>query len=332
MKKLSGVTLAIAFAASVFAPANAFATGEEGEDYGEPTYTITYDFNGGATYDGKLTYEKKGLVSFAPDLSYNTLIDCFDYNSELDECHPLDIIRGKELNYVTVNDEVHDLHEGDGFFLQEDTTIKYFWTDLTLEDVNLSDDSGNEVTFEGIEGHEYHFEISRYSFNMTDEELEQAEVSREEFEMKKAIIAEALGDQGDLITYFEIGVYELAPECDLEEGCRNYIHEGPFDIKIKYTEDMGDFLQFKLVYLDITDEGIITVEDAINLELVDGYLVGTVPHLSGYAMVGSNNAPLAPNTGTVNNVTEAISKLPLFSAITLTTLAITIVVSKKAKR
>jgi len=332
MKKLSGVTLAIAFAASVFAPANVFATGEgEGGDYGEPTFTITYDFNGGATYEGKSTYVKSGLVSFAPDLSHSNLIDCFDYSIEEDECHPLDVVKNKELSYVTINGEEHYLAPGDSFFLNSDTVIKYFWEDIPTETQNLSDDSGNEVSFEGQEGHEYYLEINNLSFNMTDEEIAAAGIPKEEYEAGKATIIAAVGDAGELVSYFEIGVYELSPFCDQDE-CRDYIHEGPFDIKIKYTKDMGDYLQFKLIYVDISPDGLVTVEDAISLSLVDGYLVGTVPHLSGYALIGSDDAPLAPDTGAVDNVTEAISKLPLFSIITLITLATTIFVSKKAKR
>ena len=144
MKKISRVALAATFAATMLSPMAVFAEGEENNDYNEPTYTLTYDFNGGATYDGKSVVVYENQASVAPALSWSTLVDCFDRNEELNECHPIDIKKGKDLDYVTVNDEPHYLGPDDGFMLNQDTVVKYIWKDLEMNDYDLRDDDGNE--------------------------------------------------------------------------------------------------------------------------------------------------------------------------------------------
>ncbi len=317
MKKISRVALAATFAATMLSPMAVFAEGEENNDYNEPTYTLTYDFNGGATYDGKSVVVYENQASVAPALSWSTLVDCFDRNEELNECHPIDIKKGKDLDYVTVNDEPHYLGPDDGFMLNQDTVVKYIWKDLEMNDYDLRDDDGNEVSFEEAAGHTYHLEIQKLSFNMSDEEIAAIGIPKEEYEAGKAAIGNALENQGDLVAYFEIGIYEFAQNCTDPEGCRDYIHQGPFEVKIKYTEDMGDFRLFKLVYIDMDNNGNVTVGEAVDLTLVDGYLVGTIPHFSGYALIGTNNVPLAPDTGAAKGLTNAIVALPILSVVAI---------------
>ncbi len=332
MKNIKRLVFGLTAATTVFLPARTFATGGVwNEEYGEYTYTINYDFNGGATYNGQGTYSKSGLVAVAPNLSEGNLISCFEYDSAKDECHSLDVKKGKSLSYVTVNGERHDLGPDDGFMLNQDTDIVYYWNDEPLEDYALEDDNGNSISFNEEEGHNYNFNVNFFSFSMTDADLEKIGLSREEYEAGKAVISNAIKEAGETVAYLEIEVYEVHPCEDYTEGCYDFVHEGPFDVRIKFTDAMAGFNTYKLVYVNMAEDGTTTVEEGIELTLVDGYLVGTVPHLSGYALVGSNT-PLAPNTGAANNTTEAISKLPLFSIIVLITAATTIYVSKKAKR
>ena len=88
------------------------------------------------------------------------------------------------------------------------------------------------------------------------------------------------------------------------------IHEGPFYIKIKMTDEMKKYDIFKIIYIDAEDN--FATESPITLTQEGGYLVGTLEHLSTYALVG-DNAPSAPtytvsfdangDTGTMVDVT-----------------------------
>ena len=69
--------------------------------------------------------------------------------------------------------------------------------------------------------------------------------------------------------------------------------EGPFKIKIKLTDDMKKYNTFKMIYLNDDFEA----EDVIELEVEGDYLVGTLPHLSIYTLVGNFTLPDVPKTG-----------------------------------
>ena len=106
---------------------------------------MTFDFNGGATFDGQSTLTREG-VSFAPILNESFLISCIDYDAEGDECHPLDVKKGKELDYVTVNGVRYEFDVDDDFMFNQDTTIKYFWTDKELATHTVEDEEGITLT------------------------------------------------------------------------------------------------------------------------------------------------------------------------------------------
>ena len=66
--------MSLAFIMPAFVSLNTFA-----DDSGEPTYSLTFDFNGGATYDGQTSITRSNLGSVGMDLNEPTLVSCFDY-------------------------------------------------------------------------------------------------------------------------------------------------------------------------------------------------------------------------------------------------------------
>ena len=286
----------------------------------EPTFVMTFDFNGGATFDGQDTLSREG-VSFAPVLNEPFLVSCIDYDAENDECHSLDIKKGKVLDYVTVNDVRYEYDVDDGFMFNQDTTIKYFWTDEELVNYVVEDEDGNSITFDEESDHQYSLNVNRFSFSMTDEELEELEIDKAEYEAGKAAISSAVSEYGPVVLYLEIEVFD-------EEN--RPITAGPFDIKIKYTEDMAGYDSYKLVYVELNDDGTVTVEEGVTLTLNEEgtFLVGTLNHLSGYALVGINNVPAAPDTGNFTSVSNA--SLSFFAVIgTLVMVGIAVALKKR---
>ena len=325
MKKISYYLAGLILATTFLLPTAVFAEdpdeGPGGEP--EPTFTMTFDFNGGATFDGKDTLVREG-VSYAPILNEPFLVSCIDYDAENDECHPLEIKKGKAIDYVTVNDERYEFDADEGFMFNKDTVIKYFWTDVDLPSYTVESEGGDSITFNEEEGHIFHLNVNKFSFSMTDEELAEMGLSHEEYEAGKAIVTNAVADYGPTILYLEIEVYD-------EEN--HPITQGPFEVKIKFTEEMAGYDSYKLVYVEMDDDNnVTTVEEGATLTLDETgeYLVGTLNHLSGYALVGVTDAPGAPDTGRFINTSSA--SLSLFAIIGTLSLISAVIVTKHLKQ
>ena len=100
---------------------------ETPEGMQEEMFDITYDFNGGtAGGDGTIS-EQSG--SYGMYLTEENLIDRFGVEAPA----------GKVLNYITINDEPFNV--GDGFFLDRNIVIKYYWRDDTDELFTISFDA-----------------------------------------------------------------------------------------------------------------------------------------------------------------------------------------------
>ena len=218
---------------------------------------------------------------------------------------------------VNGNNATTNQHGSDGSFVDVYATI------TAIEGVPyvVEDESGNSVAFNQEEGHDYNLNINQYSFQMTDEELEQAQIDRETYETGKAAVTSAVEENGEVIAFIE---FELTDENQRE------VHNGPFDVKIKFTDDMKGYDRYMLVYVEIDDiNGVTNVENAIELTLVDGYLVGTVPHFSGYALLGANDTPDAPDTGAMTSSNSCTTNLLPAILTAITTMAFSFFVLKK---
>ena len=94
-------------------------------------------------------------------------------------------------------------------------------------------------------------------------------------------------EKGTFLFFFNIRVYENVepdPNDPDDDGQRD-IHEGPFTIKIKMTEELEKYTNFKMYY--VNDDFTLDSE-ALSFEVSeDGvYLVGILKHLSPYVLVG----------------------------------------------
>lgn len=83
----------------------------------EQVFSIDYDFNGG-TKAGEGTYHEES-VGVGMELSEESLINLLGVTAPADQV----------LNYITINDEPFDV--GDGFMLDRNIVIKYFWREDT---------------------------------------------------------------------------------------------------------------------------------------------------------------------------------------------------------
>jgi len=155
--------------------------------------------------------------------------------------------------------------------------------DSSIKEYEVTDEQGNSIKFKEESGHEFHLNIIDY-LSLSDDELAEAGITKEEFNEGISLIKDKTNKYGELVAFLEI---RLTDEND------NEIHEGPFDIKIKMTDAMKKYNAFKIIYVDSEDE--FKTEEPITLTVDGNYLVGTINHLSTYAVTGTIES--VPNTG-----------------------------------
>ena len=210
-----------------------------------------------------------------------------------------------ELNEDMANKQivlVHETHEGntitgyefvEATYNESDNTITFETNSFsnyaiavknsTKVPYNVDDENGNLISFKAEPDHSFNLNIINWT-TLTDEELEEKGMTRDEFNEGYNLIKELTKDSGEMIAFFQI---EVTDEDD------NQVHNGPFQIRIKMTDEMKKYNTFKLTYVD-TDNGF-ELEDPITLTRDGDYLVGTLPHLSTYALNVSD--VLNPKTG-----------------------------------
>lgn len=190
----------------------------------------------------------------------------------------------------------------------------------------VKDDNDNEVSFMEEEGHTYYFEMIDYLSFTKEEVMAMAGITAEQYDKIFGGIKKQAEKKGTFLFFYDISVYELVtpdPE-DPEDDGRRDIHEGPFTIKIKMTDELAKYNDFKMYYVN---EEFNLDNKAIKFSVSkDGkYLVGELPHLSPYVLVGNNvssssntNPPTGDNISTWVGIL-VISALGLSLGIFVTT-------------
>ena len=179
--------------------------------------------------------------------------------------------------------------------VQGDVTLYAKWTDNRVN-YTVSDDNGNQIQFKDEDEHEFAFFLLDLG-KLDEEELSEltgGELTKEVYNEAEAALKESLESKGKGTL---ISVYEIIVVDENDHGKEM----GPFTIKIKKTDDMKDFNTFKLLYVDTDDEDF-KIEETITLVEQDGYLVGTLEHLSSYVLVGSVTTPATNNPQTLDNI------------------------------
>ena len=172
------------------------------------------------------------------------------------------------------------------------------------------------VIFSDDEGHEFELTVMEL-MNLTDEQLAEMELSKEEYEQAKKELIEALKDYGTILNVYEISI---------DDEDEHYSHFGEVTVRIKMTDEMKKYNTFKLICID---NDTIGKNDVVNLKAVNGYLEGNLFHLSNYALVASNvedeDESSNPKTGDT-----IIATITIFTISTFGLLA-TIKISKRNK-
>ena len=186
--------------------------------------------------------------------------------------------------------------------------------EFETESYTLTDDKGNVISLTYEKNRELSFTMIDY-LAFSPEELEAAGIPQPLYDSMMEGIANATKQHGTLLSFYEIQV-------ENDDGF--LIHEGPFYIKIKMTDEMKEYDIFKIVYLDVEDN--FATEAPITLTRDGEYLVGTLEHLSTYALVG-DNAPTSPQTGDNSN----LGLWMILSVLSCCSMIALLVIDKKKK-
>ena len=203
---------------------------------------------------------------------------------------PADVVEGQALERP--EDPTLDKWSFEGWYEDDEYNTPFdFSTPITreytlfakwerLKDTNYqaSDDNNNSISFKEQEGHTYEFTIINY-LDYTKEQILAAnpDITEEVYDAMLETLQEITKAEGTLI-----GLYEITLT---EDGIRD-LHEGPFTVRIKATEEMKKYNTIKMIF--VADDN--STEAPIPFTLEGDYYVGTLNHLSTYTLVGSNTS------------------------------------------
>ena len=234
---------------------------------------------------------------------------------------------GLKLEDVVI---VHNVHDGDEYEIIEITSYDEATNTITFKTKSFSGyaialKDGREptqitltdattkvvVSFEDLDGHNLEdFEFMALDItNLTDTQIAELGIPKTEYEKGLEKIKEASKEYGGLIVLYNIQVRIPAEDRDLTDG--------PFELKIPQTDALKEYESIKLAYVDSED---FSLKDVIELKLEDGYYVGTLEHLSPYALVGKAVEPTQP-TNTSNNPSTGDNIVVFGSIFVLSALA-----------
>lgn len=238
------------------------------------------------------------------------------------EKHNGNTIVGYELITAIYNEEDNTITFETDSFSNYAIVSKESTNNTKIEKYTLSDDNGNTISFAEDKNKEFSLNIIDY-LTFSEKDLEDAEIPKEMYDEVLETITNATKNYGTLLSFYEIEVKN-------ENG--NLIHEGPFNIKIKMTEEMKKYNTFKIIYVDTDND--FKIEEPITLTQDGEYLVGTLKHLSTYALTGSYVAPeenvTIDNPKTKDNIYMWVG-IFLTSALGLSVCTISTIKIKKSK-
>ena len=186
----------------------------------------------------------------------------------------------------------------------EETTIYARWIENNnLEDYDVEDAAGNIISFTEETGLTFDLSIIDM-LTLTPEQFAQATGQpASSFGALKEALGDMLKQHGNMLAIYGIELTLIDPN---DPNNNRAVHDGPFQIKIKITDEMKKYDTFKLVFLDTDANDNIILGDVVTLTVEGDYLVGTLNHLSTYALTGSTT-PESPKTyDNVNDYTKLL--------------------------
>ena len=246
------------------------------EDPNVTKYTVTFDTKGGSDVPSQEIVEGELPIRPENDPTYGDLIFAGWYSTE--DCR-----------------DEYDFEHG---VITAPTTIHAKW----VEAYKVEDESGNSIEFNQAPNSAFNLRIFDFMSYTKEEILSMFNATSDEYDAILNVVKENSSKEGTFITFFEIDVLEDENGNGIIDSNEDhYIEEGPLRIRIKMTDEMKKFNTFKLGYLNNQYE----VAEIIELTVDGDYLVGTLPHLSTYTLVGSITE--TPNPSTLDNINHYVS-------------------------
>ena len=111
-------------------------------------------------------------------------------------------------------------------------------------------------------------------------------------------VKELINKNGEYIEWYSITV-------QTQSG--SYKEDGPFTLKIKKTDEMKKYDTFEFINIFADDDGKLVKGDVVKMKVDGDYLVGELPHLSTYALVGKKIEN--PSTGVTKYTVSGVALL-----------------------
>ena len=197
--------------------------------------------------------------------------------------------------------EITITKDGEGWVTNYSINLDQITIPETTNNNNINTNTNNQnnnTTTDNLAGHVYATPDNNFSISFTEEfgkeftfivetfseALEHYKDNSEELKKINEVgeaVKKELKDNG---TFIEL--YNITVAYNNEEKT-----EGKFTFRIKYTDEMKKYNTFELINIDDN----MKKQDVVKMKLDGDYLVGELPHLSVYALVGKKTSN--PGTG-----------------------------------
>lgn len=194
-------------------------------------------------------------------------------------------------------------------------------------ETNTDNDNNNQTTTDNLAGHAYATDDNNFSISFLEEfgkeftfkveslltKKEKNKDNKDELETINADYDDMKNELSDNGTFIDLYSITVKYKSNNEEKT-----DGTFTFRIKYTEEMKKYNTFELINIVNNKK----TNDIVKMKVEGDYLVGELPHLSDYALVGRKTDN--PGTGVTKYTVPGV-------ALLLTTFGVYALYKKKSE-
>lgn len=267
-------TNTITFKTSSFSNYAIASKGEkEPEEQVEPSqYTVTFNSNGGSIVESKIVNENEKIEEPEQPIKEGFKFEGWFIDSTLTT----------PFNFETK--------------ITDNVTLYAKWTeDINEEEKDETQEyelSSDNLTFTFTDDANHEYEVMLIDIlKLSEEEIASLGVSKEQYDEVLNKIKNEVKEYGTLLNVYMI-----------EIGDEIKAYTGKVDLMIKVTNELEKYNTFKFINID--DDNNFAAGDIVTLKVNGKYLIGTLPHLSIYALVGDTIEENEQNENTQNTEQE----------------------------
>ena len=234
---------------------------------------ISYEINGGEKGD---LWRDEDIVKQGTTISINSLEELINPPA------------GKEFDGVEIDGKHYALDEE--YTFDEDKVVTFSWKSSSKEEYKINDENNEyELDFTDDAGINYQLIVADM-WNLSPQELEEAEISQEEYDAIKNMLKAKAKAHGEVLELIQVVLID-------DNGNVQYDKGAPYTLRIKLNDNLKKYSNLKIFDVSEIGNQDINLNNPLNMKIENGYLVIELDNLGIYLLTGQlSNKQIVPNT------------------------------------